>query len=107
MDIKIEGLDGFDKLISDLETLGERSKELEGERKVALPELFTSKFIKENTSFDDQDKFFDSLPDPDETDVEELDEFVSRNSSFNTWQELLNASATDYYGRRLYEGLFD
>lgn len=107
MDIKIEGLDGFDKLISDLETLGKRAEELEGERKIALSELFTSKFIKENTSFDAQDKFFDSLPDPDETDVEELDEFVSRNSSFNTWQELLNASATDYYGRRLYEGLFD
>lgn len=104
MEIKIEGLD---ELIDDFKELEHRVKELEGVRSIPLKDLFTTTFVKENTSFDDPDKFFDLLPDPDEADIKELDNFASTFSKFDTWEELLRTSTLDHAEHHLFEGLFD
>ncbi|MFA5585716.1 MAG: hypothetical protein WDA02_04125 [Saccharofermentanales bacterium] len=98
---------GLDKLIEEFESLRKRLSEFEETSKVSLAELFTSAFLRSQTSFDHPEEFFALLPNPNEADTKELDIFASMYSSFDTWEELLRASAVDYTKHRLLEDLFD
>lgn len=96
---------GFDDLAKELDNLAEKAKELEGTRNVKLVELLNNDFMSSHTQFNSIDDFseasnfdwekFEEIPE------NELDLFVSKNSSFNSWDEMLSEAATSYYAKQL------
>ncbi|WP_430494087.1 hypothetical protein [Rossellomorea marisflavi] len=101
--LKIDGLKEFQKQLKDIEKAAE---ELDGEHEVPLHELFTDSFLRKNTKFSSYEDFdsqeifekystFEDIPD------KELDEFVSTNTNFSGWGDMLDTAATEYASRKL------
>lgn len=47
------------------------------------------------------------MPDINESSEDDLDAFAKQNTSFPSWQELLDAGVAEYYEEQLYKDLFD
>lgn len=100
MSIKIKGLD---KLQRDLNKMERDINQLFKQNSVSFEELFTERFMKKNTNVVDFDNFlkdggfhveseadFEAIPE------NEFDAYVSKNTKFSSWEEMLGA-ATEYY----------
>ena len=96
---------GLDKLTKNL-------KNLEGKKAVPFKDLFTPQFLKKHTKFSSlEDMFaksrftvnsqedFKSIPDA------EWDKFITDNSNFASWQEMLKVATGEWAGRRLLSSL--
>ena len=95
MSFEINGLSEFQKKIEKLEQLSKK------EHSVSLVELFTDTFMTSNTSFDNCDDFFKSIGIDTEEQLkampeEQMDEFVAKNTSFSSWQEMLATASSEY-----------
>lgn len=95
MSFEINGLSDFQKKIEKLEQLSKK------EHSVSLVELFTDTFMTSNTSFDNCDDFFKSIGIDTEEQLkampeEQMDEFVAKNTSFSSWQEMLATASSEY-----------
>lgn len=96
---------GFDALSKELDNMARKAKELEGQRTVDLSELFNNKFMISNTKFSSFDDFAEASK-FDWSDIEaipevELDIFISKTSSFSSWEEMYGEAATNYYAKQL------
>ncbi len=96
---------GFDKLKNNME-------ELKGEREVKMNDLFTSDFMLKCSSYSSLDEMisasnftveseedFKAIPD------DEWDEFISNNTSYESWEQMQKEAAVNYTKRLLYKGL--
>lgn len=96
---------GLDKLIKN-------AKELESEREVRMDELFSPEFMRNCSSFTSFDEMVDSsgfkveskedfkaIPD------DEWDDFISKNTSYKTWEQMQQEAGEDYTQRLLFKGL--
>lgn len=95
MSFEINELSDFQKKIEKLEQLSKK------EHSVSLVELFTDTFMTSNTSFDNCDDFFKSIGIDTEEQLkampeEQMDEFVAKNTSFSSWQEMLATASSEY-----------
>lgn len=93
---------------SGLEDLQRRAKELGGENKVSLGELFDQQFMRKNTQHSTIEAFleatgyaiesqedFEAIPD------DEFNEFVRDNTRFSSWEEMLEAAGVEWVQRQL------
>lgn len=98
---------GFDELSKQLKQMERKAKELNN-LKVDFKDMFTEKFMRENTSFSSLQEFadasgfdwsttesFEAIPDDD------MDKFVSSNSKFSSWSDMLNSAGTEFTARHL------
>jgi hypothetical protein len=94
-------LKGLDELQKKLETL-------EKIKSVPLGELMPPIFMTENTQFEsvegmfesggfkaDNEEDFKAIPD------NELDEFISKNTKFQSWQDMLNSAGEEFIKNKL------
>lgn len=94
--------DGFDDLLKGLENLEKQAKESCG-KQIPINDLLNVSFMKKYTSFSNFDDFldasgfvvnsqedFEAIPD------DEFDEYVSNNTNFASWDDMLT-TATDAY----------
>lgn len=97
--------DQFDDMADEAEEL---EGELEGENEVPFNELFTEKFMRQNTDVDSFDEFleqsqwevesqedFRAIPD------DEFDEYVDEHSDFDSWEEMLGTAGREKVARDL------
>lgn len=90
-----------------LKKLSEDAEQLDGQS-VALSEVLTDVFIHENSSFDSLDDLikgsgfpvesqadFEAIPD------EEWHDFISKNTNFDSWQEMINSAGAIYARSKL------
>lgn len=93
---------GMDKLTKQLKQVEKQAKEaVDGE--VKLDQLFTEKFMSENTKVNNMQEFIDASPLSEESieDVEqfntpEMDEFVKNQTKFDSWSDILQAASNNH-----------
>ncbi|QXX72684.1 hypothetical protein FOF38_04845 [Enterococcus faecium] len=99
---------GFDDLTSHLNKMSKAAQELDGDNEIPMADLLTNSFISKNTSCQSLDEFFEksgfdvsseeafaAIPD------EDMDRFVSQNSNFNTWTDMLGTATQEYVAKKL------
>ncbi|WP_249870721.1 hypothetical protein [Oceanobacillus saliphilus] len=99
---------GLKQLQKSLKQLEKNAKSVEGDNHVPFNEMFNTSFMKKYTDFTNIDSFFDASPFTLETQEDlqaipedELDIFVSENTSFNTWQEMLSKAGKEWTAKKL------
>ena len=105
MDISIDGLDDLQKKIKDLQ---KRAKALDGENLVPLVDLLTIEFLNRYTSFSSVEELFeasgfkvDNTEDFEKIPNDEWDEFISKNSIFKNWEEMLEKAGEEWITNEL------
>ncbi len=99
---------GFDKLEKQLKQMKKGAKELKQTKNVPLETLFTLSFMRKYTSYSSiytfieaggfsvkSQKDFEAIPQDD------LDKYVSSNTKFNTWQNMLDEATSQYAIKKL------
>ena len=87
---------GFDELEKELRRLERNAKELSQTTEVSFNELFTAAFMNKHTSYSSIDELLDAGGFD-----EALDQFVSKVTSFSTWEEMLSEATSEYAARKL------
>ncbi|QHT45577.1 hypothetical protein M662_03290 [Bacillus sp. SB49] len=105
MKFKMDGFDDFEKIIQQME---KGANELENTKSVSFDELFHDGFMKKYTSYSTISEFFNQSPfgieedkDFDNIDENELDKYVSENSSFCSWNQMLEEAGAEYSWKKL------
>lgn len=99
---------GFDKLEKQLKQMQKGAKELEKTKSISFGELFTSSFMRKNTSFSSIDELlqsggfhvesqedFEAIPDT------ELDKYIATVTNFKDWEDMLSEAASQYALKKL------
>lgn len=101
--------DGFDKIKRELEKIQSKAKKLEGTNNVPFKELFAQGFLRKHTNFSSLDDMFqksgfniNSQEDFKNIPDEEWDTFISNNSHFKSWKEMLDAAGNEWIERQLF-----
>ena len=105
MSIKVSG---FDELQKDLERMAKAAKKLHGTHQVPFNELFTHSFMTKYTKY----QTFDELLDDSGFVVETNDDFaaipddlfdahISKNTTFNSWNDMMEQATSDYIAKKL------
>ena len=97
MSFKIKGMDGFEK---NLKQLSKNAQAVSGTHKYSFDEIFSEKFMRENSNFTSIEDFLKSSPENistaeefEKADEAILDVFVSEQTKFKTWKEMMSAAA--------------
>lgn len=101
MSLKIKGLDAMQKKLNDL---ANRAKSLDGTQQIPVNELLTPAFISKYSNFSSAQEFFDASKIESLEGLEENSEwnqFVKENSSFESWQEMLNQAGVEWVQEKL------
>ena len=103
-------MDGIDKAINDLKRMKENLKKVEGKHNYTFAELFTEDFMNEYTDFSSINDFFknsgfdfSSQEAFRNIDVQKLDEYISCNSKFSSWEEMLSKASKILLEKKIYE----
>lgn len=95
MGVKFKGFDEFTKKLD----------KLSGTHTVSFDELFLPEFMARNTKFENIDDFAEksgfNFGDMDSIDDAELEDFVIKNTSFNSWQAMKTKAAEEWTARKL------
>ncbi len=104
--MKIE-FEGFDELQKKLKGLTHRIESISGENYVPLVELLNPAFLKKHTKYSNIDVFFkaggfkvESKEDFEKIPDDKLDTFISKNTKFKNWEEMISIAGTDWIKRK-------
>jgi len=104
-EIKFEG---FEEVGKQLEELGERASQMDGNQEVPMSELLEPGFMARNSKFLSFDELveasgykIDNLDDFEKIPDNEWDEFIEKNTSFATWQDLISAASAEWATKKL------
>jgi hypothetical protein len=105
MEFSIEGLDDLER---NIEEIRKGLEELDGEHSIPFEELFPPSFMNEFTEFDNIDQMinksgyqvqssedFENIPD------DQWSDFVSGNTQFHNWNEMLNEAVSQWAAKKL------
>ncbi len=97
MTFEINGLDDFSNR---LDQLSENAQSVAGTHEYSFTEVFSDGFMIEHTNFSTIDEFLLSSPEKisnaeefEKADESILDVFVSEQTKFDTWKEMMSAAA--------------
>ena len=97
MTFEINGLDDFSNRV---DQLSENAQSVAGTHEYSFTEVFSDEFMIEHTNFSTIDEFLLSSPEKisnaeefEKADESILDVFVSEQTKFDTWKEMMSAAA--------------
>ena len=100
----------LDDLIKDFEKMGARAKDIEGENRIPLPELYDPNFMQLHTKHQTIEEFFsaggfDISSDEafDAIDQSELDSFVHSETNFEDWEDMQDAAVESWAEKSVLE----
>ena len=109
LDIKITGLDEFERLLKQLER---NARSIGGKRLVDLSDLLNPEFLGRHTKFTSLEQLFEESPfqietqeDFDALDERELDSFIRASTRFRSWQDILDEGANEWAEKKLFQGV--
>ena len=92
-------MNGLDKLAKELKQISKNAQALAGTHEYSFNEIFSNKFMIENTNFSTIEEFLLSSPEKistneqlEKADETILDTFVSEQTKFSTWEEMLSTA---------------
>ena len=95
--------DGLDQLQNELKKLEKAAERLNGKTEVSFEELFTESFMRKHTNYSSIDEFFEaggfrirSNDDLDAIPELTLDAYVSKTTSFRSFQDMLDEAGEQY-----------
>lgn len=101
-------IDGLSELQNKLSELANNARELDGQHSVPLPELLTPSFLSKHTRFLSDDDLFEaggfkvkSTEDFEAIPSDKLDGFIRSESSFESWQAMLEAAGQEWAVKKL------
>lgn len=93
MSFKIKGMDKFER---EIKQLSKNAQAVSGTHKYSFDEIFSEKFMCENSNFSSIEDFLKSSPENistaeelEKADETILDTFVSNQTRFSSWKEML------------------
>lgn len=93
MSFKIKGMDKFER---EIKQLSKNAQAVSGTHKYSFDEIFSEKFMCENSNFSSIEDFLKSSPENistaeelEKADETILDTFVSNQTKFSSWEEML------------------
>lgn len=106
---------GFDEMNKDMDRMKRNVDELKRKKSVSLSELLNASFLNKHTRFSSAEEMLvsggllketepltreklESIP------IKDLDELVSKESSFPTWDTMFKAAAGEYLRKRVVDG---
>ncbi|ALV21027.1 hypothetical protein [Carnobacterium antarcticum] len=96
-------LSGFEDMSKKLNDLSKKANNANGEHSVPFEELFSSSFMNKYTNGDEIYSFFiaggfdaSNNESFEAIDENQLDVYISDNSSFQSWQDMKNSAAEQY-----------
>ncbi len=105
MAFEMRGLDALQRKMNDL---SDRAKRLNGTHEVPIPELLTPEFLSTCSSFGSVQEMFEasgfainSTDDFKAIPNLEWDAFVTRNTSFTSWKDMLDSAVRSWTSRQL------
>ena len=105
MNISINGLDDIQKNFDELQ---KKLNSIEGEHKVPIVELISTEFMKRYTNFQSIEEMMKEggidIESASESQIESntaWNEFVSKNTEFNSWKEMLVVAGEKYISDKL------
>ncbi|MED1190458.1 hypothetical protein [Bacillus paralicheniformis] len=101
--MKFKGFKNFEKK---LKKMSKAAKDLQGTNEVPLNELLTEAFLRKHTDFSSLEEFeshemFSKYPTFQEIPDHELDNYVSSNSKFASWNEMFEVAGKEYLSKKL------
>ena len=101
-------INGLNELSKKLNQLKDNAKELGEVKSASLTDILTPEFVSRHTRFANADEFFEASGFNVTTQAEfeaipehQLDAFVSSESAFDSWRDLLNAGGAEWAKRKL------
>jgi hypothetical protein len=90
----------------EIKDMARAAKEFQGDHQVSLPELLTDAFLGKYTSFNsfaefEQQEIFNKYSSFEEIPDDELNAFVSANTKFSNWAEMLEEAVVEYTFKKL------
>ncbi|MGO2961617.1 MAG: hypothetical protein ACTIDE_03390 [Carnobacterium maltaromaticum] len=99
---------GFNDLEKHLNEMSKAAEDLNGENEIPFEELFTDNFISSNTNFPTMEAFtkasgldFSNQEAFEAIDENILDTFVSSNSIFDSWADMLGKASDSWIAKKL------
>lgn len=93
MSFKIKGMDKFER---EIKQLSKNAQAVSGTHKYSFDEIFSEKFMRENSNFSSIEDFLKSSPENistaeelEKADETILDTFVLNQTKFSSWKEML------------------
>lgn len=97
MILKIQGLDDISNRLNQL---SENAQSISGTHEYSFKEIFSEEFMVEHTNFSTIGEFLLSSPEKisnseefEKADESILDAYISEQTKFNTWEEMMSAAA--------------
>ena len=100
---------GLKELQKNLQKLQNNAKKLSKTKSIPIDKLLSKSFISHNTSFKSFEQMmksgefdissseaFKNIPDSD------LDKFISQNTKFNSWQDMIDCAMSEYVQKHLF-----
>jgi len=101
-------LEGFDELSNKLNDMAKKAEELDGENEVPVTELCNPSFMKKHTSYASFDELLkdggyevESVEDFEAIPEDEFDRHIRRNTSFDNWEDMLEAAGQAWMAKQL------
>lgn len=99
MGVRVKGLNKLKKMERDV-------KKLSKPQSIQITELFTDSFLAKNTKFNnfvefEQSEIFTKYKTIEEIPDVEMDEFIKRNSKFDSWEDILGTATEEYIAKKL------
>lgn len=97
---------GFKQLQKQLDQMKKGADELASTKEIAITELLTDNFLRKHSDFQSFEDFenqqiFETYQTIEEIPDDEMDAFISSNSSFNSWQEMIDSATSEYAAKKL------
>src|ERR1044071_3721304 len=88
---------------SGLEAFKKKLKSVSGEQRIPLPELMPDAFIKKRSRFESLQAMFDAgnVESPEQLFGDDWNNFISENTDFENWAEMLKAAQLGWVKRKL------
>ena len=101
-------INGLNELQKELENLQKKVENLSGSQNIPLKELLSNSFMKEYTSFNSIRELFkasgfqiNSIEDFDNIPLSELDNYISKTTDFDSWEDMISEATNQYVLEKL------
>lgn len=99
-------ISGFDEMSNKLDNMVKNAEKISGEHSYEISEILSDSFMQKNTRFSNANLFLSEIGIYNNDDLEaypddKMDAYVSKETDFSTWQDMLGEAAREFVTKQL------